>query len=867
MQNSDKSKANKSGYTPMMEQYLAAKQENPEALLFFRMGDFYEMFFDDAITASQALEIVLTARESAGEKVPMCGVPHHSASSYIARLIKQGFKVAICEQVEDPRKAIGIVRREVVRVITPGTVLEDFLLDEDRNNYLASIYQIEDRAGIAYLDVSTGDFFASLLNGPGLVDGCCSELLRIQAVECLLGTDEDFAALLCGQESLEGIVFDQITDWPGGANGQSANGGMFEGRQNALESEPDLPSECRRAAEFLLDFVARSYRAVLAQIKCLRLYRPEKHMALDSTARKNLELINSLQENRKNSTLFNVLNHCKTAMGQRMLRRWIEEPLLDAVLINRRLDAVEELKNGLELHEKLTGLFKGVYDIERLCGRLGGNIASPRDLSALRQSLQQLPAIQDLCRSCQSPMMSEIVGHEELDDLRLLLNAAISENAPTALKDGGVIRNGFDPLIDELRNLAGEGQDWLLEYELREKERTGIRHLKIGYNRVFGYYIDISKASLGLVPDNYIRRQTLANNERYITPELKEFEDRIMNSGERLQEQESLVFQNIVHTALQALPQLQTVASLLAGLDTVASLARAAFLNDYVRPQFTAEPGLEIKSGRHPVVEKNLKDGRFVPNDLTMDNSRQHFALITGPNMGGKSTFMRQTALIVLMAQMGSFVPARSARLGLFDRICTRVGASDDLSGGHSTFMLEMVEVASIIRNATPYSLVLLDEVGRGTSTYDGLSIAQALCEHMCSKNHSFVLFATHYHELTALDEQLSGFFNISVSVLESGSQVTFLKRVLPGKADKSYGIHVARMADLPASLVERAETLLTGMEQNRTAVSSVLLEQPGLFDAPKPDHPVVQEIRRLDTDALSPREALLLLYQWKDRV
>ena len=564
----------------------------------------------------------------------------------------------------------------------------------------------------------------------------------------------------------------------------------------------------------LLQFVQNAYRADLQQIKELRLYLPEQHLALDAAARKNLELTSSLQENRRRGTLLEVLNRCSTAMGQRRLRRWIEEPLLDAVMINRRLDAVEEILRNLSLQEQLRQALKGIYDIERLCGRLGGHMASPRDLLALRQSLDQMPGIKELLGSCRSSLLLEHGAMNACPELGALLHEALTDNPAVQLKDGGIIRAGYDSQVDEFRQLESAGQDWLLAYESQQKELTGIKHLKIGYNRVFGYYIDVSKASAAQVPADYVRRQTLANNERFFTTELKEYEDKILHSRERLLEREAHIYKGLVERVLECLADLQAAAARLAELDVLASLARAAYENDYVRPEFTAEAVLEIRGGRHPVVEKMLKEGRFVPNDLLMDRSRHNFGLITGPNMGGKSTYMRQAALIVLMAQMGSFVPARQARLCIVDRICTRVGASDDLAGGQSTFMLEMQEVAAILSGATCNSLVILDEVGRGTSTYDGISIAHALCEYICREIGSFTLFATHYHELTALEGEVPGFFNLSVSVLEQGSQVTFLKRVLPGKADRSYGIHVARMADLPDDLIERAEILLQQMER-----------------------------------------------------
>lgn len=833
----------------MMIQYLSAKKENPDALLFFRMGDFYEMFFEDAETASRALEIVLTARESGGEKVPMCGVPHHSASGYIARLINQGFKVAICEQVEDPRQATGIVRREVVRVITPGTILEDYMLDEGRNNYVAALYQLENCAGVAYLDVSTGDFMCSWLKGPELLEDCKSELLRIEPAECLLCADEDFGEALCGHEHLEGLSFQACAYSPG----------------NELREGEGFPMESRVAAAMLLDFVNNAYRADLRQIKSLRMYQPERHLALDAAARRNLELTSSLKDNRRRGTLLEVLNHCRTAMGQRLLRRWLEEPLLDAGEINRRLDAVEEILLDLALQEALRQALKGIYDIERLCGRLGGGMASPRDMLALRQSLDGLSAIKDVLKNRRSNLLAELGGMNPCSDLCALLHSGLADNPPAQLKDGGVIRDGYDSLVDQLRGLESAGKDWLVEYELRQKELTGIKHLKVGFNRVFGYYIEVSKGSASQVPDEYLRRQTLANNERFITPELKEYEERIFNSRERLQETEERLYGELLQKALEQLANLQASAVKLAQLDVLCSLARAAYENDYVRPGFVRGDMLEIRGGRHPVVEKLLKEGSFVPNDLQMDRERHNFGLITGPNMGGKSTFMRQAALIVLMAQMGSFVPARQARMGIIDRICTRVGASDDLAGGQSTFMVEMQEVAAILSSATPHSLVILDEVGRGTSTYDGISIAQALSEYICREIGAFALFATHYHELTSLEGSVPGLFNLSVSVLEQGSQITFLKRVLPGKADRSYGIHVARMAALPEGLVNRAEILLEQMESASRQLPGPALEQPGLFDSLPAAHPVLKELEALDPDSLSPREALMAIFRWKD--
>jgi DNA mismatch repair protein MutS len=850
------------GYTPMIEQYLEIKSQNQDAILMFRLGDFYEMFFEDAKLASRELEIVLTARDGGNEKIPMCGVPYHAVNNYISRLISKGHKVAICDQMEDPKLAKGIVKREVTRIITPGTVMDAGMLDDSRNNFLAAIVDDKEVTGFAYIDISTGDFrVTEIKEGEDTLARLEAELFRLNPAECLLPPWSDLQFQLQSGRFNGSTVFTTLKE----------SDLKLSGAENELKSYFGVASlepfglrdySCGIiAAGAILAFLNRTQKSSLKQILTIKVYNTHNYMDLDYATRRNLEISATMRDNRYEGTLLSVLDYCLTSMGKRLLRNWIEQPLIDVDSINQRLDSVEELYSNLSLMESLSPVLDEIADLERLCGRIGSEMASPRDLLAIKRSLAVLPQLTSLLTNCTSPIIMDIAQLDYMTDVCSLIDKAIDDNAPLTIKEGGIIKNGYDPKIDELKLLSENGSAWLLEYENQEKERTGMKYLKVGYNKVFGYFIEISKSNLSMVPPEYVRKQTLVNTERFITDELKKYEDKILGAREKLFGLEYEKFIELRSILIEHIPRLQAAARHIATLDVLLSLARAAYDNDYTRPEVNTEDIIEIKAGRHPVVEKYLQQSRFVPNDLKLDREN-YFALITGPNMGGKSTYMRQAALLVLMAQMGSFVPADRAVIGVVDRIFTRVGASDDLSAGQSTFMVEMVEVANILNNASSRSLIILDEIGRGTSTYDGLSIAQAVTEFLCEKVQARTLFATHYHELTKLADTIPGLFNLCVSVMESGDTVVFLKKVLPGKADRSYGIHVARLAGLPAKAIERANDILTALETDQPG-QLPMVAQMSLFEEEVP--PVVVELQKLDVDNISPRKALELIYRWKD--
>lgn len=852
-------------YTPMMQQYLQIKGEHQDAILFFRLGDFYEMFFEDAKLASRELEIVLTARDGgAGAKVPMCGIPYHSADNYLARLINRGYKVAICEQVEDPKEAKGIVRREVTRIVTPGTIIEEQLLDKAKNNFLLAVEEETAAIGIAYIDISTAEFWVSEISGENIGSRLESEILRISPAECLLAK----TGILGGNWGEEYLAR-QVTTLT-----------LLEGETLSLErAEKILLRQLQvaslesfglksypvgiKAAARIIAFLEETQKTCLQHIKSLRCYSSDNYLEMDYYTRRNLELTASLREGKKEGSLLFILDEARTAMGKRLLRRWIEQPLRKIEVIEKRLDTVDELKNHLSLRAELSPVLSRINDLERLGGKVGAGVANPRDLLALKSSLSLVSDIKDALQPCQSAILMKLATMDTLKEVVALIEKAIDDEAPLGIKEGGLIKAGYSQEIDELRELSRQGSNWLVEFENREKQRTGIKNLKVGFNRVFGYYIEITRSNLSLAPANYHRKQTLVNSERFISDELKQYEEKILGSRERLYSLEYQEFVKIRETLIPFLPRIMETARDVATLDVLLGLAETAYQNNYIRPVIDNSGKISIKAGRHPVVEKTLREARFVPNDLHIDRAEERFAIITGPNMGGKSTYMRQTALLVLMAQMGSFIPADEARIGLVDKIFTRVGAADDLAAGQSTFMVEMIEVANIINNASDNSLIILDEIGRGTSTYDGLSIAQAVSEYLLDTSRCKVLFATHYHELTQLAEKMAGIINLCVSVKESGKTVVFLKRVLPGKADKSYGLHVARLAGLPEKLISRAEDILQALEKDKETDSSspATIHQPLLFGE---NHPIMDELRLLDIDGLSPREAWKTLYKWQ---
>jgi len=851
------------GYTPMIEQYLNIKKEHREAILLFRLGDFYEMFFEDAQIASRELDIVLTARDGGDVKIPMCGVPHHAVNNYIARLISKGHKVAICDQVENPKQAAGIVKREVTKIITPGTILDDTMLDEGKNNYLAAVVDVDGIIGLAYVDVSTGSFLVTEMGGPESMSWLDAELQRLEPAECLLPAGSSLDSLWQDNFTNQDMVITKIDEMA--ATREEARQMLLKHLGVASLEGYGLEeySAGIMAAGIIMSFLNATQKTSLNHIRSIAAYQNHNFMELDAFTRRNLELTASLREGRKEGSLLAVVDLCRTPMGKRTLRKWLEQPLRDIKQINKRLDAVEELVNDIKLRNESREILNRIYDLERLAGKLGSGIITPRDLLTLKHSLTVLPLLSNVLSNCRSIYLQELCHLNPLAEVYEIIDKAITEDAPLAIKEGGIIKVGYSGEIDELKLLASEGKAWLVALENRERERTAIRALKVGYNRVFGYYIEVSNANRSSIPPDYIRKQTLVNAERFITEELKIYEEKILGAREKLYELEYLCFQEIRDTLQQFIAPLQETAEAVAKMDVLASLAQIAYLNDYVRPVLSQDGKIEIKSGRHPVIEKSLQDARFVPNDITMDNEKARFAIITGPNMGGKSTYLRQTAILVLMAQMGSFIPADDARIGIVDRIFTRVGASDDLTAGHSTFMVEMLELAKIINNASQNSLVILDEIGRGTSTYDGLSIAQAASEFIHDKIGAKTLFATHYHELTRLADNHPGIFNLSVSVLESGDNVTFLKKVLPGKADKSYGIHVAKLAGIPGKVVTRAYDILDGLETDEGPHTKTGVEQMSLFGEER--SAVLEELEGLNVDNLSPRDALQILYRWKE--
>lgn len=850
--------------TPMVQQYLKIKDEYKDAILFFRLGDFYEMFFEDAKIASKELEIVLTSRDGGETKIPMCGVPYHSATNYIAKLISRGYKVAICEQVEDPKAAKGIVKREVVQIITPGTVLENSMLDENSNNYLAAIFDLNQVIGLAYIDVSTGDFWVTEFHENELHTKVQSEIQRIKPSEFLIPTWSTLAADW-DNNAFQNTALTYIDD---------ANFTLDEAKKilinnyqiNSLDAfglQDYSAGIC--ASALIINFLTSTQKMSLKHLKNIRTYTTNQYLEMDYSTRRNLELTSTLREGKREGSLLSILDYCATAMGKRALKNWIEQPLTNVNEINRRLDAVEEIKNDLSLMNYLKEVLDGVYDLERIAGKIGSSLINPRDLIALKNSIKSLTNIKNLLNNCSSQLLKTIANLDDLKDLYELIDNAISEEAPLTIKEGYIFRDGYSRDIDELRSLSKQGSNWLVDFEARERERLGIKNLKVGFNRVFGYYIEITRANLGAVPPEYHRKQTLANAERFICEELKNYEDRILGAREKLFNIEYEYFKDFVDNLTAYITRIQSSAHLTATLDVLFSLAQAAYYNDYVRPEINNSGVINIKSGRHPVVEKYLIDSRFVPNDIHIDCDNTSFAIITGPNMGGKSTYMRQAAHLVLMAQMGSFIPAKEASIGVVDKIFTRVGASDDLAAGQSTFMLEMIEVANILNNATERSLIILDEIGRGTSTYDGLSIAKAVSEYILANIKARTLFATHYHELTTLAEEYPNVVNLSVSVKETGDTVVFLKKVLPGKADKSYGIHVAKLAGIPMQVINRANEILNELEINPEPESKTVVFQPNLFKEEMPGF--IKELKELNLDNMTPLEALSFLYKLKKEI
>lgn len=873
-----------SALSPMMQEYVKTKEEYHDCILLYRLGDFYEMFFEDALTASKELEITLTGKDCGlKERAPMCGVPFHSVETYINRLIEKGYKVAICEQVEDPKKAKGLVKREVVRIVTPGTTLDATSLDETKNNYLMSIVYIEDHFGCAIADITTGDCFLTELDkAQKLLD----EINKFTPAEIIC--NESFLMSGVDTEDLKnrlGIcVFSQE---PWYFDDELCRKTLKEHFQvNSLEGLGIGEFESGiLAAGALFLYLQETQKTALSHMATIRPYSAEKYMLIDSSSRRNLELVETLREKQKRGSLLWVLDKTKTAMGARTLRSYVEQPLIDQEEIENRLSAIEELNEHPMLRDEIREYLQPIYDLERLISRISYKSANPRDMIAFASSLEMLPHIKQVLKEFSSPVLRQL--EEEMDsllDISGLIKQAIVDDPPLAQKDGGIIREGYHEDVDKFRRSRTDGKKWLSELEARERERTGIRTMKIKYNRVFGYSLEITNAFKDQVPDNYIRKQTLTNAERYITQELKELEDLILGAEDKLYALEYELFCDVRDKVGAEVVRIQQTAKAIAAIDVLASLALVAQRNNYVRPKINNSGVIDIKNGRHPVVEEMIENDMFIANDTYLDNQKKRISIITGPNMAGKSTYMRQTALIVLMAQIGSFVPAEKANIGIVDRIFTRVGASDDLASGQSTFMVEMTEVANILRNATSKSLLILDEIGRGTSTFDGLSIAWAVVEHISNTKlcGAKTLFATHYHELTELEGKISGVNNYCIAVKEKGDDIVFLRKIVKGGADKSYGIQVAKLAGVPDTVIQRAKELveelsdadITAAVKDLTApkkkqkiqYDQVDMAQMSLFDTVQ-DNDIINEIKGLEIGNLTPMEALNILYNLQNKI
>ncbi len=873
--------------TPMMQQYMKTKEEYKDCILFYRLGDFYEMFFDDAITASKELDITLTGKNCGlEERAPMCGVPFHSVDGYLNRLVSKGYKVAICEQMEEPSNARGIVRREVVRVATPGTNLDMQALDESRNNYIMCVAYIADRFGMSVADVTTGDYFVTEIENAGKL---FDEIYKFMPSE-----------LICNEAFyMSGMDIDDLKDRLG-VTIYSLDAWYFDDaictqtlkehfQVSSMEGLGISDYDCGVIASgALLIYLKETQKTSLSHMSRLTPYATGKYMLLDSSTRRNLELCETLREKQKRGSLLWVLDKTKTAMGARNLRKNIEQPLIHKSEIERRLDAVEELLQNAISREEIREYLSPVYDLERLVSRITYQTANPRDLIAFQSSLSMLPHIKYILSEMKSPLLKEIYeGLDTLDDLCGLVQTSIKEEPPIAMRDGGIIRDGYNEEVDKLRMAKSNGKDWIARLEDEEREKTGIKNLRIKYNKVFGYYLEVTNSFKNMVPDYYTRKQTLANAERYIIPELKELEDTILGAEDKLYSLEYELYCEIRSRIARDVVRIQKTAKAVAQIDTFASLALVAEQNNYVRPKLNEKGVIDVQDGRHPVVERMIPNDMFISNDTYLNDRKNRISIITGPNMAGKSTYMRQTALIVLMAQTGSFVPAGKADIGLVDRIFTRVGASDDLASGQSTFMVEMTEVANILRNATNKSLLILDEIGRGTSTFDGLSIAWAVIEHISNSRllGAKTLFATHYHELTELEGKIEGVNNYCIAVKEKGDDIIFLRKIVKGGADKSYGIQVARLAGVPDTVISRAKEIVEELVQtditgrikdiavqghtpklNTKKYDEVDLAQMSLFDTVKDDD-VLEEIKNLDVSNLTPIDALNTLYQLQNKL
>lgn len=877
------------GMTPMMTQYLETKKQYPDCILFYRLGDFYEMFFEDALKASKALEITLTGKDCGlEERAPMCGVPFHAVDSYLNKLVQKGFKVAIAEQMEDPKQAKGLVRREVIRVVTPGTITSTQALDETKNNYLMGIVYLGEVFGISSADISTGDFFVTEvkterdlfdeMNKFSPSEIVCNEAFYMSGVD----VEELKERYQVSIAALDGHFFGDETCRK--ILKEHYHVGNLEGLGLADYDAGVIAAGC------VMQYLYETQKSTLEHLTTITPYQVGQYMVIDTSTRRNLELVETLREKQKRGTLLWVLDKTKTAMGARLLRSYIEQPLIHREEILERQEAVQEFNMNYISREEICEYLNPVYDLERLIGRISYKTANPRDLLAFKNSLSMIPFIKDILKEFHSQMLRQY--EEELDpltDLKELVERAILDEPPISVRDGGIIKDGFHEEADKLRQAKTEGKTWLAQLEAREKEKTGIKTLKIKFNKVFGYYFEVSNSFKNQVPDYFVRKQTLVNGERFTTDELKELEDIIMGAEERLVSLEYELFCQVRDTIAAEVLRIQRTAKALAGIDVFASLSLVATRHNYIKPAINEKGSIQIKNGRHPVVEQMMRDDRFVANDTTLDNGKNRISIITGPNMAGKSTYMRQVALIVLMAQIGSFVPAEEANIGICDRIFTRVGASDDLASGQSTFMVEMTEVANILRNATKNSLLVLDEIGRGTSTFDGLSIAWAVVEHISNTKllGAKTLFATHYHELTELEGTISGVNNYCIAVKEQGDDIVFLRKIIRGGADRSYGIQVAKLAGVPDSVILRSKEIaeeLRGADitarakelaeasatvTQRKAVAKpdeVDLQQMSLFDTVKDDD-IIRELGELELGHMTPIDALNTLYRLQTKL
>ena len=872
-------------FSPMMQHYLKTKEEYSDCILFYRLGDFYEMFFDDAITVSRELEITLTGKDCGQEeRAPMAGIPFHAAEGYIARLISKGYKVAICEQMEDPKEAKGIVKREVIRVVTPGTVIESNLLEEKKNNYIMSVYKTGIYYGLGICDVSTGDFYATQICENNNFSKLMDEISRYSPSEIIVNKMmfETKSELSKIQERFKVYVSLEKEE---NFNDETElllqmynviNDGNEKIKAKEQMQEVDNKKLIVPAINALITYLTETQKTNLDHINTIKIYNITQYMSLDINARRNLELTEKMRDKSKKGTLLWVLDKTSTSMGGRLLRRWINDPLIDVNEINKRLDSVKELKNSIILKGDIIDSLKKVYDIERLAGKIAYGNANGRDLISLKNSVKQLPEVKDILSKTESGMLKEL--YEELDvleDVYELIEKSIVEEPPISVKEGGIIKLGYDPEIDQLKKATTEGKTWIVQLEAKEREETGIKGLKVGFNKVFGYFIEVTKSNLSMVPDRYIRKQTLTNAERYVTEELKNLENQILGAEEKVVNLEYKAFTDVREAIEKQIQRIQKTSNIVATLDVLTSFATVAEDMNYVKPVVDNEGIIDIKDGRHPVIEKMSQAGEFVPNDTYLDKSSNRLAIITGPNMAGKSTYMRQVALITLMAQIGSYVPASEARIGVVDKIFTRVGASDDLSMGQSTFMVEMMEVATILKEATSNSLVILDEIGRGTSTYDGLSIAWAVAEHIADKSlcGAKTLFATHYHELTELEEKIDGVKNYSIAVKEKGEDIIFLRKIVKGGTDESYGVHVARLAGVPQNVTKKANEILRSLERRNILNNRVIEKESKKVVAGQVDMfnfklaEVASEFDKIDINQLTPIDALNTIVKMKEKL